>query len=168
MLKEFERLYLDHNEYVLKFLLRISNGDYIMAEELTQETFYRAYIASAKFEGRCNVKTWLCQIAKNCYFMQLRKAKRIDRYGKLYNEERINGKSVSPQLIYENKETYFKIIEIINEMSSLMKDVMIYRIFAELSYKEIAKLMNKKEVSIKVMYCRGKAIIKEKLKGEFN
>jgi RNA polymerase sigma factor (sigma-70 family) len=50
--------------------------DYPLSEELTQETFYQAFISIDKFQGRCQIKTWLCQIAKNTFYQYLRKKKR--------------------------------------------------------------------------------------------
>lgn len=47
-----------------------------MAEELTQETFYRAIKSANGYDGTCKVSTWLCQIAKHLWHQELDKRRR--------------------------------------------------------------------------------------------
>ena len=56
--KDFE----EYGMFVFKYLMSLC-GNADLAEELTQETFYRAIRSSGKFDGNCKVSTWLCQIA---------------------------------------------------------------------------------------------------------
>ena len=53
--KDFE----EYGMFVFKYLMRLC-GNADLAEELTQETFYRAIRSSGKFDGSCKVSTWLC------------------------------------------------------------------------------------------------------------
>jgi RNA polymerase sigma factor (sigma-70 family) len=164
---EFDEIYFNYNRDISNFILKITNYDYVLTEELTQETFYRAYISITKFKGECNIKTWLCQIAKNCYFMHLRKNKKITFDNMLFENSVSNSKESYPHDIYEQKDIFSKVIQIINSMNENMRDVMIYRIFSEQPYMEIARMTGKSENSVKVMFYRGKVIIKERLKEEF-
>lgn len=59
---------------VYRYLLSLS-GSESTAEELTSETFFRAMDALDRFRGECSVRVWLCQIAKNLYYSQLRREK---------------------------------------------------------------------------------------------
>jgi RNA polymerase sigma-70 factor (ECF subfamily) len=43
------------------------------AEELTQETFYRAMLSINTYNGNCKMSTWLCQIAKHLWYQELDK-----------------------------------------------------------------------------------------------
>lgn len=61
---------------VYRYLLSLS-GSESTAEELTSETFFRAMDALDRFRGECSVRVWLCQIAKNLYYSQLRREKRL-------------------------------------------------------------------------------------------
>ena len=74
-MQELEQLYADYNKDIYNFLLKISGYNSTLAEELTQETFYQAFISIAKFQGRCQIKTWLCQIAKTYIIIILEKRK---------------------------------------------------------------------------------------------
>lgn len=64
---EFERLFLDHREFVFRYLLKLS-GDSSLAEELTQEAFFRAYMNLPRLRDREKAPAWLCSIARNAYF----------------------------------------------------------------------------------------------------
>lgn len=62
-MQEFEALFRAYTPMVYRYLLSLC-GDASLAEELTGETFYRAYIHIGRFRGDCKMETWLCQIAK--------------------------------------------------------------------------------------------------------
>lgn len=69
--KDFE----EYGRFVFKYLMSLC-GDGDLAEELTQETFYRAIRSSGRFDGSCKVSTWLCQIAKHVWYQELDKRRR--------------------------------------------------------------------------------------------
>ena len=60
---------------VYRYVYRLCREE-SLAEELTAETFYRAVKAIGRYDGTCKLLTWLCQIAKNAYFDELRKRRR--------------------------------------------------------------------------------------------
>ena len=68
-------LYERYSAPVFGYLLGLS-GDRALAEDLAEETFYRAALALDGFRGEASVKTWLLRIARNLY---LRRAKREKR-----------------------------------------------------------------------------------------
>lgn len=69
--KDFE----EYGMFVFKYLMSLC-GNADLAEELTQETFYRAIRSSGKFDGNCKVSTWLCQIAKHIWYQELDRRRR--------------------------------------------------------------------------------------------
>ena len=73
---QFEDVYKLYYRDVYYFLLSLS-GNPQTAEELTQETFYRALQNIHRFKGNCHLKTWLCQIAKNTYLSWIKKQKHL-------------------------------------------------------------------------------------------
>ena len=58
---DFEEIYNTYFRDVYLFILAMS-GDAEIAEEITQETFFKALKGVDKFKHTCSVKTWLCQI----------------------------------------------------------------------------------------------------------
>ena len=68
-------IYRQHAQTVYKFLLS-QTRDPDLAEELTQETFYQAVRSIDRFDGRCKVSVWLCQIARHLWYQHLRRTRR--------------------------------------------------------------------------------------------
>ena len=64
---ELEGVYDQYFRDVYIFVLSLSRDEQI-AEEITQETFFKALKRIEQFRGDCKMSVWLCQIAKNTYF----------------------------------------------------------------------------------------------------
>ena len=64
---EFETLFRDKQPFVYRYLVKLTQ-DAALAEELTQETFFRAYMNYSGLRDKDKASVWLCQIAKNAYF----------------------------------------------------------------------------------------------------
>lgn len=69
-----EQIYKEYSNLVYHYLISLCKND-VLAEELLQETFYKAIKNINKFNNTCKVSTWLCQIAKNTWIDFLRKEK---------------------------------------------------------------------------------------------
>ena len=74
---EFEKIYRTYFNDVFLYIRRLSNNENI-AEEITSETFYKAMRSIDSFRGDCDIRVWLCQIAKNSYYTYLKKAGQVD------------------------------------------------------------------------------------------
>lgn len=79
---EFEKIYQTYFNDVYLFIRNLS-GSTQLAEEITSETFFKAIKSIDSFRGDCDVRVWLCQIAKNCYYSYVRKHGKIDTSGEL-------------------------------------------------------------------------------------
>ena len=73
---DFEAIYKEYFRDVFLYVQGLSRDEHI-AEEVTQETFFHAMKAVKDFRGDCDIRVWLCQIAKNEYYSYLRKNKRL-------------------------------------------------------------------------------------------
>ena len=69
---DFEEIYRTYFNDVFVYIRKLS-GDENIAEEITSQTFFKVLSSINKFKGECDVRVWLCQIAKNCYFTYLKK-----------------------------------------------------------------------------------------------
>jgi RNA polymerase sigma-70 factor (ECF subfamily) len=78
---ELEHVFRDHQKAVYVYFLRLV-GDTHQAEELTQETFYRACLAALRFRGDSSVTTWLFGIAHRV-FLEFLRARRTEAGGEL-------------------------------------------------------------------------------------
>lgn len=72
---DFEMVFRENNQFIFRFLMKLC-GDVSLAEELTQETFFRAYMNLSALRNEDKVAAWLCQIAKNTYFAWFNEQKR--------------------------------------------------------------------------------------------
>lgn len=131
-----------------------------MAEEITQETFFKALNGLDSFDGRCKVLVWLCQIAKNTYLSICRKEKHLD-----YDIDTVS--LISDHNIEDNylsRESAFEIHKVLHRLQEPYKEVFFLRTFGELSYAQIAELFSKTETWARVTYHRAKLKIQEELK----
>lgn len=71
----FEKIYEEYFIYVYKYMLAISQNE-SLAEEITQESFFKALKSIDSFQGKSKIQVWLCQIAKNTYYSYLKKQKK--------------------------------------------------------------------------------------------
>lgn len=74
--EKFEKIYVRYFNDVFLFLKKLSKDESI-AEEITSETFFKAMRSIETFRGETDIRVWLCQIAKNCYFSHLKKQQKI-------------------------------------------------------------------------------------------
>ena len=60
----FEELYTEYRQDIYRCICKLTDYDLDLSEELLSETFYQAFLSFGRFRGECEIKTWLCQIAK--------------------------------------------------------------------------------------------------------
>ena len=158
---EFENLYRTYFNDVFLYILRLSNNANI-AEEITSETFYKAIQSVDGFRGDCDIRVWLCQIAKNSYYTYLKKIKKIDS---LEDVDLINisaqEETVEEQL-YRKSEA-MQIQKILHDIPDPYKEVFMWRVFADLSFKQIGDIFHKSDNWACVTYHRARKIIKGRL-----
>lgn len=71
-MQEFEDLYKVYYPQVYQYILKLCQ-DEMLAEEITQETFFKVLKSADSFRGQCKFSVWLCQIAKNTFYSYLLK-----------------------------------------------------------------------------------------------
>ena len=79
---DLETVYLAYAKPLYFYLLKLTGSESV-AEELVQETFYRATLSLDLYEGG-QVKSWLYRVARNTYMDEWRKRKRW-RWDPLYD-----------------------------------------------------------------------------------
>ena len=75
--EQAEKLYEANYMRVFSYVMTLT-GDRTEAEEITQETFFRAISRNSEFRGESNEITWLCAIAKNCFLDEKRRGSRTE------------------------------------------------------------------------------------------
>lgn len=156
---EFEAIFQDLSPVVFRFLLSLC-GDKGLAEELTSETFYQAYLHIGQFRGECKIETWLCQIARNA----LRKEQK--RRGRIAQQDDFEGAEADFFEAIANKETAMQIHKHLHLLKEPYREVFMLRVFGELSFREIGDICGKSEVWAKVTFYRAKSKLIENLEGK--
>lgn len=158
---DMEVIYREYFRDVYLYILGLS-GDEHMAEEVTEETFFKALTALPSFRGECDIRVWLCQIAKNEYFGYLRKNKKRTAVQAEELEARADvGKSVEEKLM--DKESAAFIHQRIHELPEPYKEVFHLRIFGELSFEQIGRIFGKTSNWACVTFHRAKARIQKEV-----
>lgn len=152
---DFQEVYDLYFQDVYKYALSLSR-DAQTAEEITQETFFKALKNIDSFKGECRLYVWLCQIAKNTYFTYARKEK-----SKAQEQEVTSGESLEERLL--EKEAAFEIHKALHRLEDPYKEVFSLRVFGELSFKQIGALFGKTESWARVTYHRARLKIKEEM-----
>lgn len=167
-MKSFNELYLLYNKDIFRFLFKLCGYNQDIAEELTQETFYHAYLGITKVRTECSVKTWLFQIAKNRYFMYLRKKSNIKNISfDALITDLIDYSIIDTTDIMFEKELISDALDIIFSFPENMQTVFLNRIYTDMSYTEIARNLSISESSARVLFHRAKLLLRQKLKGEY-
>ena len=150
----FEQITDDYMPMLLNWSYK-KTGERERAEDLTQETFLRAWESLERFDHSCRISTWLCQIAKHTLYQHW------EKYGREHPAE------PDPQIpAPENTETQalhrIELAEVLEAFQSLgpdMRQVVSLRAMEGLPYKEIGEIMGKSENWARVTYFRAKEIL---------
>ena len=152
--RKVEEVYEENVKAVYKYLFCLThNAD--LAEELTQETFYRAM--KSTFRGESKELTWLCAIAKNLCMDVLRKKKTEE-----YKEEEAESNINVEQMVVD-KEAALAVHMALHQLEEPYKEVFSLRIFGELSFREIGQIFGKTENWARVTYHRAKLMLQDVL-----
>jgi len=156
-----DELYKEYSKLVFYYLNSLSGNSYI-AEELTQETFYRAIKGITKFNNECKISTWLCKIAKNTWNDYLRKEKFPKTFS--IDDENFIEKIILEESFEDNIEDKSQIISLykyIHKLDEDTREVFYLRLKGELSFKEIGEILDKSEDWARLTFYRGKIKLKE-------
>ena len=154
---DIEKLYQEYFSVVYKYILSLSR-DPLTAEEITQETFFKALKKIGSFRGDCSIRVWLCQIAKNLYYDQLKKQSRFEELPEEYGES-----TASPENDMIRATDRKMINKILHSLKEPYKEVFTLRTYGELSFSEIAELFQKTTSWARVTYHRAGIMIKEEM-----
>lgn len=157
----FDNLLNSNWEYVFNYLLKKTSNEYI-SEEITIQSFSKAFEKIHLFNPKYNFKTWIISIAKNSYSDYLRKKKLL--FKDLDNQRIENFVSeFNPEQSMINMEDYDNLNLKIDELKPIYRDMIKYRYIEDLSILEISKKLNQPVNTIKIKIFRAKKLLSEKL-----
>ena len=147
---------------IYRFLLKKSN-DENEAEDLTIRTFAKAFDKINSFDENYEFKTWLITISNNLHIDQLRKKKTETVSLNKKNSEAYKIEDAAPtpddQLI--NEQNLAQLLAFIKQLKPHYQEIINFRFFQEMSYKEMAKELDEPMSNIKVKLLRAKKLLAE-------
>ncbi|MGL6200925.1 MAG: RNA polymerase sigma factor [Lachnospiraceae bacterium] len=162
-MQEFQELYQEYNRIIYKFLLKLTHYNEDLADELTQETFFQVYLSLPRYKGKSKMITWICSIAKNvCYRYYYKNpiAFHLDAVDEIPGSDQEDLQS-----LVEQKETLRRVLSEIMALKKKYRDIIIYRLVFEMPFAEIAAIKGITENSAKVIFHRGKDMVRKRLEG---
>ncbi|MFB9326410.1 RNA polymerase sigma factor [Paenibacillus aurantiacus] len=154
----FEHIYNQYFKDVYRFVWSMCR-DSATAEEITQETFFKALNRIDQFRGTCQINVWLCQIAKNTYFSYAEKQKRHVRY-----DPGDDASKQSLEAMMVNQEAAFRVHQALHGLDDPYKELFTLRVFGELSFAQISQLFGRTESWARVTFHRAKRKVQDRLK----
>ena len=146
---ELEEIYKTYFQDVYYFVLAMSKNPHI-AEEITQETFFKALKGVKHFQGKCSV---------NEYISYTRKKHRTDQ--ELTEQAYGDGKTEGPEQRMLRKDEAMTVYQILHYLDEPYKEVFTLKVLGELNYKEIAQIFGKQETWARVTYHRARVKIQD-------
>lgn len=153
---DFEKLFIDNRDFIFKYLMKLTR-DSSLAEELTQETFFRAYMNYSSLRDKEKASVWLCQIAKNTYFAVYNENKKRNSYENDLSDENVEDTFIQ-------KEISREALACLHQLEEPYKEVFMLSVFGGFSFKEISSLFGKSESWARVTFYRAKQKLSERIK----
>ena len=143
------------------FIMKTSN--ITVAEDLTQDVFYEASKTIHQFKGNSTISTWLFSIARHL----LAKYYRSKKYERALNEQLGNSTEqvISTETAYEIKEDLLFLQQYIAKLDEIAKEIVLLRLYGELSFADIGELIGKSDNYARVTYFRAKQKIMKEMEG---
>ena len=156
--ESFDEIYQSHFDPVYRYVLSLSRDPHV-AEEITQETFFKALRSLDQFRGDSSIKSWLCAIAKNIWISEQRKknAQPIDEASALPDP------GVSPEESIMRQDESMRIHRLLHRLDEPYREVFTLRTLGQLSYRDIGDLFGKSENWACVVYHRARTKLKKEM-----
>ncbi len=158
---DYEKLYNSYYLQVYSYVMTIVKSRSV-AEEVTQNTFFKAMTARRSYEGKASELTWLCSIAKNLAIDECRKN---SKFAELDEDtlETSEGMADTVEDKVEDQDTALRIHLVLHELQEPYKEVFQLRVFGELPFSQIGMIFGKSENWARVTYHRARLKIKERM-----
>src|SRR5699024_5490568 len=152
-------LYQYYFNDIYRFLLSLSH-DHHTAEDLVQETFFRAYLYLENYKDE-HVKTWLFTVARNAFIDHYRKEKRtVIKDQPFFRQYHTKNKQPLEQVVLSEQMQH--IVDLLEHLPKQQKQAILLRDFHDFTYKEGAKVMNVSVANFKVLLFRGRQAIRKR------
>ena len=155
---DFEAVYRQYFSDVELYLRAICHDGHL-AEELTEQVFFQALKALPEFRGECDIRTWLCAMARNAYLSHLRKARPTVPIEEVSSPD--PKQAVEEQVL--DRQRALAVHRVLHSLPEPYKEVFTLRVFGQLSFGDIGRLFGKTANWACVTYHRAKEKIQSEM-----
>ena len=154
---DLDGIYRQNADTVYRFIYSRTRSAQV-AEELTQETFFRAVGSIDRFDGSCRVATWLCGIARNVMLTYYRSQKE----SALSLDDIPEQETASAEDTALGKMSADRILDAIERVPEPGNEVLRLRLTGGLSFSQIGDALGQTENWARVTFYRAKLkLVKE-------
>jgi len=136
---------IEHLDGLYSYAMVLSRN-HTEAEDLVQETYVRAIQAMGRLRAGSNMKSWLFTILRNIWFNQLRKRRNAPQMVEIEVEDGVVNSIVEPSKdshdLYVRKMETEQVRAAIQELSVESREIILLREYEDLSYQEIASVLD--------------------------
>lgn len=164
----FKKVFETYKDRVFNTILYMvqSNEE---AEDLTQEVFVEIFLSIENFNTQSKLYTWIYRITVNKALNHLRFKKAKKRLGTLLSIFHLSPKDdipdfIHPGILLENKELSESLYRAIDQLPEKQKTAFVLRQLEDLSYAEIAEVMQTTTPSVESLLFRAKQNLQKYLK----
>jgi len=169
----FDRLFVKHMRGIVNFAYRFVRNREI-AEEMAQEIFLKVYENAAGYKIKARFTSWLYRIATNVCLNEIRKPQFRVPHQSLHtspfdgeNDEDRKleyGTTAGPDQIFEQRDLSRIIRQALQQLPEKQRIAFILNKYQELSYSEVAGVLDVSEKAVKSLIHRAKEALAERLK----
>ena len=149
---DIETIYRLYFRDVCLFLQGLTRSE-TLAEELTQETFFRALDGLKDYDGKQDVRAWLFTVARNAYYDHCRRTKHA---APLEDAEAKAADSPDIAQLLVDKDAAFTAHQCLHALEEPYKEVFSLRVFGELPFDRIGAIFGHNAAWARVTYYRAK------------
>lgn len=148
-------------DQVYRFQLKRTQSDY-EAEEITIQTFARAFSNIHQYDKTYNFSTWLLTISRNLHIDSLRKEKNTEEWRSDIKKNKLSkiiDQNPTPEDALITKQSRAELMDYVKQLKAPYQEIIQLRYFQDLSYKEIAKQLEEPINNVKVKLLRARRLL---------
>ena len=161
---DMEKIYEKYMPQVYRFLFSLCHDSHL-TEELTQETFFQALKSIDHFRGDCRLYVWLCSIAKNLWYREMRKKER--EYPSCFEDEILPAETDTENSAIQRVQV-IELYKILHSFEEPLREVMYLRLNGNFTFREIGDIMGRDENWARVTFYRGKRRVRKAFQESFS
>lgn len=158
--RAFGELVRRHQGKIRALLLRLTRGNRTLCDDLTQETFLRAYRGLGSFEGRARFTTWLHRIA---YFVYLNHRNRVRQPAALPEEFELTQAAPEDELSPARADLRRDLGVLVSGLPAGYREVVVMHFVRHVPYRDIAEALDMPLGTVKTQLHRAKLMMREQM-----